>query len=30
MLNRINRVLNTAQLGVAAAYGEENPGHDVP
>ena len=23
MLNRINKVLNTAQLGVAGAYGEE-------
>jgi excisionase family DNA binding protein len=26
MLNRINRVLNTAQLGVAGAYGEEDQG----
>jgi excisionase family DNA binding protein len=27
MLNRINRVLNTAQLGVAGAYGEQERGH---
>jgi excisionase family DNA binding protein len=27
MLSRINKVLNTAQLGVAGAYGEEDQGH---